>query len=69
MNIEKFNLSLFNSINASDNALDFTISFAIFIANDLFYIVILLMFLAWFKGSFDTKNKSLKPLFLQLSHF
>ena len=60
MNIEKFNLSLFNSINASDNALDFTISFAIFIANDLFYIVILLMFLAWFKGSFDTKKQIVK---------
>ncbi|NHC04998.1 phosphatase PAP2 family protein [Acinetobacter sp. 187] len=69
MNIEQINLALFKVINAPDNASEFTISLAIFIANDLFYIVILFFLLAWLKGSFDTKKNVVKAFFFTFTAF
>lgn len=62
MNIEQLNLALFKTINAPDNASEFTISLAIFMANDLFYIVILFFLLAWLKGDFYTKKNIVKAV-------
>ena len=58
MNIERFNLNLFHSINASENASELTISFAIFSANILFYLVILFFILSWFKGDLNSKKQA-----------
>jgi len=63
MSLETFNLNLFGLINASENAADFSINVAIFIANDLLYIMLIIFLVLWFKGNFDTKNKYLKLLF------
>lgn len=62
MNIEQLNLALFKIINARDTASEFTISLAIFIANDLFYIIILIFLLAWLKGDFYTKTNIVKAV-------
>lgn len=60
MNIERFNLNLFHSINAPENASELTISFAVFSANILFYIVILFFVLSWFKGDLNSKKQIIK---------
>lgn len=69
MNIEQLNLALFKIINASDNASEFTISFAIFVANDLYYIVILFFLLAWLKGTFITKKNIVKSVIFTFTAF
>lgn len=69
MNIEQLNLALFKIINASDNASEFTISFAIFVANDLYYIVILFFLLAWLKGTFITKKNIIKSVIFTFTAF
>jgi len=60
MSLETFNLNLFGLINASENATDFSINVAIFIANDLLYIMLIIFLVLWFKGNFDTKKQILK---------
>ena len=63
MSLETFNLNLFKLINASENATDLSINVAIFIANDLLYIMLVIFLVLWFKGNFANKNKYLKLLF------
>ena len=60
MSLETFNLNLFKLINASENATDLSINVAIFIANDLLYIMLVIFLVLWFKGNFDTKKQILK---------
>ncbi|MGK9154346.1 phosphatase PAP2 family protein [Acinetobacter radioresistens] len=60
MSLETFNLNLFKLINASENATDLSINGAIFIANDLLYIMLIIFLVLWFKGNFDTKKQILK---------
>lgn len=53
-------LSLFSWINASPEATNTSIHFAIFIANDLLYCMILLFAWFWLRGNYDTKKQILK---------
>lgn len=58
--LHNLNLELFNRINASETASNATINIAIFIANDLFYLIILGFFIAWFKGNLLIKRQIVK---------
>ncbi|MCU4498990.1 phosphatase PAP2 family protein [Acinetobacter radioresistens] len=60
MSLETFNLNLFKLINASENATDLSINVAIFIANDLLYIMLVIFLVLWFKGNFANKKQILK---------
>ncbi|MGN5764105.1 phosphatase PAP2 family protein [Acinetobacter calcoaceticus] len=69
MSLERLNLSLFHSLNASEVASDWTIKAAIFIANDLFYIVVLIFLITWFKGGLNVKKQLIKATFFTLLAF
>lgn len=60
MTLSELNLSLFSWINASPEASNARINFAIFIANDLLYCMILLFAWFWLRGNYDTKKQILK---------
>ena len=60
MSLTELNLNLFSWINASSDASDIGINFAIFIANDLLYCMILLFAWFWLRGNYDTKKQILK---------
>lgn len=60
MTLSELNLSLFSWINASPEASNTSIHFAIFIANDLLYCMILLFAWFWLRGKYDTKKQILK---------
>ncbi len=60
MTLSELNLSLFSWINASPEASNASINFAIFIANDLLYCMILLFAWFWLRGNYDTKKQILK---------
>ena len=59
MTLSELNLSLFSWINASPEASNASINFAIFIANDLLYCMILLFAWFWLRGNYDTKKQIL----------
>lgn len=59
MTLSELNLSLFSWINASPEASNTSIHFAIFIANDLLYCMILLFAWFWLRGNYDTKEQIL----------
>lgn len=60
MSLTELNLSLFEWINASSHASDWMIHFAIFIANDLFYIMVLFFAFFWLRGNFQVKKQIIK---------
>ena len=60
MTLSELNLSLFSWINASPEASNTSIHFAIFIANDLLYCMILLFAWFWLRGNYDVKKQILK---------
>ena len=60
MTLSELNLSLFSWINASPEASNTSIHFAIFIANDLLYCMILLFAWFWLRGNYYTKKQILK---------
>ena len=60
MTLSELNLSLFSWINASPEASNTSIHFAIFIANDLLYCMILLFAWFWLRGNYDTKKQIFK---------
>ena len=60
MTLSELNLSLFSWINASPEASNTSIHFAIFIANDLLFCMILLFAWFWLRGNYDTKKQILK---------
>jgi len=74
MSLTELNLNLFEWINASSHASDWMIHFAIFIANDLFYIMHFAIFIAndlfyimvlffaffWLRGNFQVKKQIIK---------
>ena len=60
MTLSELNLSLFLWINASPEASNTSIHFAIFIANGLLYCMILLFAWFWLRGNYDTKKQILK---------
>ena len=60
MSPSELNLSLFSFINASSDASDLKINFAIFIANDLLYCMIVLFAWFWLRGDYQIKKQILK---------
>ncbi|QDK97240.1 phosphatase PAP2 family protein [Acinetobacter tandoii] len=60
MSLSEFNLSLFSLINASPDASNSTIHFAIFIANDLLYCMIAVFAWFWLRGNYEIKKQILK---------
>lgn len=60
MTLSELNLYLFKIINASPQASDFMINLAIFIANDLLYIMIAVFAWFWLRGGYTVKKYILK---------
>lgn len=60
MDFTELNLHLFEWFNASNHAHEMTIRFAIFIANDLFYIMLLFFGFYWLRGNFAIKKQIVK---------
>jgi undecaprenyl-diphosphatase len=60
MSLSELNLSLFSFINASPDASNLKINFAIFIANDLLYCMIALFAWFWLRGDYQIKKQILK---------
>lgn len=60
MSLSELNLTLFSFINASSDASDLKINFAIFIANDLLYCMIVLFAWFWLRGDYQIKKQILK---------
>ena len=60
MDFTELNLHLFEWFNASNHAHEMTIRFAIFIANDLFYIMLLFFVFFWLRGNFAIKKQIVK---------
>ena len=64
MSLEALNLAWFAKINASQHASHVMIDLAIFIANDTFYLLALLLLLLWCFGDQQRKDYALKAVFL-----
>nr|WP_174505994.1 phosphatase PAP2 family protein [Acinetobacter sp. Marseille-Q1620] len=62
MSLEAFNLDLFEHLNAPDGASSFMVNFAIFIANDTLYLMMIFLLLSWFLGNRHTKELALKAV-------
>ncbi|MGQ9372850.1 phosphatase PAP2 family protein [Acinetobacter tandoii] len=60
MSLSELNLTLFSFINASPDASNLKINFAIFIANDLLYCMIALFAWFWLRGDYQIKKQILK---------
>ena len=60
MDFTELNLHLFEWFNASNHTHEMTIRFAIFIANDLFYIMLLFFGFYWLRGNFTIKKQIVK---------
>lgn len=60
MSIESLNLSLFQLLNAPDQASPLMVHYAIFIANDLIYLLILIFAIMWLRGNTQIKKQILK---------
>ena len=60
MDFTELNLHLFEWFNASNHAHEMTIRFAIIIANDLFYIMLLFFGFYWLRGNFAIKKQIVK---------
>ena len=60
MSLSEFNLTLFSLINASPDASNSIIHFAIFIANDLLYCMIVVFAWFWLRGNYEIKKQILK---------
>lgn len=60
MLIQNLNLYLFHIFNVPENASNFMMSYATFIAHDLIYILFIMFILAWFIGNNKIKKNILK---------
>lgn len=60
MSIESINLYLFHLLNAPDQASPFMVHYAIFVANDLIYLLILIFAIMWLRGNNQIKKQILK---------
>ena len=64
MPIETFNLALFSALNASTDAKPVMIHLAIFVANDLLYILLGLLVFLWCYGDLQLKERAFKAVAL-----
>lgn len=62
MSLEAFNLNLFEHLNAPIGANIYMVDFAIFIANDTLYLLIIFLLLSWFLGSRQSKELAFKAV-------
>ena len=62
MSFEALNLTWFEKINASQNASNAMIDLAIFIANDVLYLLILFLLFLWFYGDQQLKERALRAV-------
>lgn len=62
MSFEVLNYQLFSYLNAPTTASQTDIKFAIFIANDTLYILLLFIMMIWFLGSHQSKALALKAI-------
>lgn len=60
MSLDHLNLYVFNLLNAPDHASHLMANYAIFIAHDLVYLIILIFALLWLRGDYQTKRHVLK---------
>ncbi|MDM1756703.1 phosphatase PAP2 family protein [Acinetobacter sp. 256-1] len=60
MSIENLNFAIFNLLNAPEHASSFMVHYAIFIANDLLYLMIVVFAILWFRGDEQVKKQILK---------
>lgn len=60
MTIDSLNLYLFNILNAPEQASPFMMHYAIFIAKDLIYLLVLIFVLLWLRGDYQVKKHILK---------
>mgnify|MGYP003612058137 CR=1 FL=1 len=60
MTLSELNLSLFSHLNAPINANEWMVNFAIFIANDLLYILLISFAFFWFRGDIAVKTQIIK---------
>ena len=63
MTLEALNLTWFSEINAPQNASDHMIDFAIFIANDVLYLLVLFLLFLWCYGDKQLKERALRAVF------
>jgi len=68
MSFEALNLTWFEKINASQNASNAMIDLAIFIANDVLYLLILFLLFLWFYGDQQLKERALRAVFFTALH-
>lgn len=64
MSFETLNLTLFNEINASTHASHLVIDLAIFIANDLIYILLGFLLFLWCYGDLQLKERAIRAVLL-----
>ena len=60
MSIEQINLKLFHILNVPAQASEIMMNFAMFIAHDLIYLMLIFFAFAWLKGSVETKTGIVK---------
>lgn len=60
MSIDRLNLYFFNILNAPDQASSFMTHYAIFIAHDLIYVMLLIFAVLWLRGNYQIKKQILK---------
>ena len=60
MSIDRLNLYFFNILNAPDQASSFMTHYAIFIARDLIYVMLLIFAVLWLRGDYQIKKQILK---------
>ena len=60
MSIDRLNLFFFNILNAPDQASSFMMHYAIFIARDLIYVMLLIFAVLWLRGNYQIKKQILK---------
>ena len=60
MSIEQLNLELFHLLNVPNQASELMMNYAMFIAHDLVYLLLLIFTVAWFKGNRETKTGIIK---------
>lgn len=60
MSIEQLNLELFHILNVPSQASELMMNYAMFIAHDLVYLLLVIFAVAWFKGNRETKTGIVK---------
>ncbi len=60
MSIQQLNLDLFQTLNVPEHASSMMMHYAMFIAHDLVYVMLIVFAIAWFMGNRETKTGIIK---------